>query len=827
MRLAGQDGVTPIPTPVQTTNQVRPFELAKTLSALSGRVKVLSLDCFDTLLWRRTAMPSDVFFDLERRPPFARLGFTARLRAQAEATARGLRRVRQANGEIRLGEIYLAGYPALTPEALTELAEAEIAAEMEALYAFPPVVELIRLAKAAGKKVILVSDIYFDEAQLRRLLGHALPADVLCAIDRVYVSSEHRMGKCDGLFEKVLADLNVEPASVLHIGDNPHADYLAPRTLGIHAIQLVQNDVATTEVLRLQGTALALLDPATRKDASMPSPFHGVLAERPSPDEAAHRLGYAAAGPIFYAFGRMVLDELEAMRAAGTSPKPLFLMRDAHLPQRVVNAIAGADVGHAVSVSRFSAIAASFRTLDDLDRYLSRFAGSKRFEDLARQLLLPEKLARDIIGAANRKNRPVEEFMRRVRRPDVVETIVARSRAYLGRLARYLEKVAGVRRGDSIVLVDLGYEGTAQRLLEPIFAAELGIEMRGLYLLVVGTHGWERSRKGLIDPSWCDERAGLALVDQIALVEDICTADMDSVVDYSADGDPIFTTSSIPREQIERVKPVQDACVAFAGHAEAFFAQIGHADPVALRRAALGQLGRLAYFPTRDEMTYVEGFHLDMNLATSDSFRLFDHEAGLRGLRRRGLFFMEMNLKARRMNYPIELRYAGIELAVTYFAQQRYQLGFAHSDFTVRREPVSAILVKDGKSSEVTVEAYATHDGYFALHVPVGEGEIAAAVLFGKSHGWVQMESIELIATHAMYKDHESHKTEDIYAKVVFDGMVERGPRLFECTSDAAFLYLPAGMTKKPDGRLACRIVYRSVAPRAARTAQHKLAAAG
>jgi hypothetical protein len=394
-------------------------------------------------------------------------------------------------------------------------------------------------------------------------------------------------------------------------------------------------------------------------------------------------------------------------------------------------------------------------------------------------------------------------------------------------MARYLEKVAGVRRGDRIVVVDLGYEGTAQRLLEPIFAAELGIELKGLYLLVVGTHGWSKSRKGLIDPSWCDERAGLAIVDQIALVEDICTADMQSVVDYTDDGDPIFTPSTIAREQIERVKPVQDACVAFATDAESFFAKIGHPDATALRRAALGQLGRLAYFPTREEMTYVDGFHLDMNLASTDTFRLFDHEQGMRGLRRRGLFFMEMNLKSRRMNYPIELRYAGLELAVTYFAQQRYQLGFAHSDFTLRREPVPCILVKDGKSSEVAADAFATHDGYFSLQVPVGEGDIAAAVLFGKSHGWVQIESIELIPTHAMYKDHESQKTEDVYAKISFDGMVERGPRLYECTSDAAFLYLPAGMNLKRDGRLACRIVYRAVAPRAAAAAPKKLAAAG
>lgn len=792
------------------TNQVRPFELQDALAARADKIRVLSLDCFDTLLWRRAATPTDVFFELAKRPAFAALGLSARLRAQIENTARGLRRVRQSAPEVRLAEIYQAGFPDLPAAALAELAEAELEEEMRTCHAFPHTVELIRAAKARGKKVVIVSDTYFDEPQLRRLLANALPADVLALIDKIFVSSESRVGKCDGLFAKVLADLNVKAEHVLHIGDNPHADYLTPREMGIQAVQLVQNDTAVTELLRLQGTALAILDPATRQDVGVPSPFHGVLAARPSPESPAERLGYAAAGPIFYAFGRFILDEL----AATPRTKPLFLMRDAFLPQKVTEAIAGGTVGAPVSVSRFAAFAASFRSPEDVERYLARFAGSKRFDDLARQLLLPENMAKDIVAAAGRKNRPVEEFMRRVRRPEVMNTILSRSKAYLGRLAKYLERTAGVRRGDSVCFIDLGYEGTAQKLLEPVFRDELGIDVRGLYLLVVGTPGWAKTRKGLIDPSNCDERAIISIVDQIALIEDICTADLESVVDYTDEGEAIFTPRTIARDQFERIKPVQESCAAFAADAEAFFAVTGRPSAVDLRRAALGQLGRLSYFPTRDEIAFLEGFHLDMNLATTDTLRLFDREEGMRGLRRRGLFFMEMNLRGRRMNYPIELRYAGLELAVTYLAQQRYQLGFAHADFTLRRESVPFILAKDGKSTLASQDAFATHDGYFALHVPVGEGDMAAAVLFGRKYSWVQIESIQLVATHAMYKDHESHATEDVTAKARFDGMVERGPRLFECVSDAAFVYLPPGMNKGKQGRLACRIVYRPVAAR-------------
>ena len=62
--------------------------------------------------------------------------------------------------------------------------------------------------------------------------------------------------------------------------------------------------------------------------------------------------------------------EVAALRAEGRRVKPVFVMRDGHLPKRVCDALAGEEVGPAVSLSRFAAYAASFRTAADIDRYL-------------------------------------------------------------------------------------------------------------------------------------------------------------------------------------------------------------------------------------------------------------------------------------------------------------------------------------------------------------------------------------------------------------------------------------------------------------------------
>jgi hypothetical protein len=151
---------------------------------------------------------------------------------------------------------------------------------------------------------------------------------------------------------------------------------------------------------------------------------------------------------------------------------------------------------------------------------------------------------------------------------------------------------------------------------------------------------------------------------------------------------------------------------------------------------------------------------------------------------------------------------------VTYFAQQRYGLSFAHADFTVRRENVPFVLARGSESTLADRDAHATHDGFFSLVVPIGDAGFDAAILFGRRYQWVQIESVELVATSALYQDHESHHTEDISGEVLLDGMVERGPRVLECASDAAFLYVPANVVAGRQGRFACRIVYRPLAYR-------------
>ena len=124
---------------------------------------MLSLDCFDTILWRKTAAPTDVFYDLQRQPMFRSLGFTASLRIHAEIKARQMMMMRKQQSEVKLRDIYLESYPGLDDKQLEALAEEELSTEMNTCFALPQIIELILNAHQRGLNIIITSDTYLAE----------------------------------------------------------------------------------------------------------------------------------------------------------------------------------------------------------------------------------------------------------------------------------------------------------------------------------------------------------------------------------------------------------------------------------------------------------------------------------------------------------------------------------------------------------------------------------------------------------------------------------------------------------------------------------------
>ena len=774
------------PTAVYTADLLSAF------SVHAPHIKILSLDCFDTLLWRTTATPVDVFYNLAHRPTFNALGYTASLRANSEIEARKLNMIRNESDEAILPEIYRAAFPDINEEVINALCAEELAEEMESCYAYPPVVELIREAHAQGIKIIITSDTYLREPELRQLLTACLPRDVMQAISKIYCSSEFGKAKGSGLFDVILQHHSVPAKNILHIGDNINADYHAPRTYQIKSLHLLHQHDTISEILRMQALTGNFLDPNLRWNRSMCSPFRGLYAQTKDIQKPETAIGFAAVGPVLYAFAKMILSEIEKLTAQGKKPKVLFLMRDGHLPALICEAITNTVVGSRVRISRFVALAASFRTTHDIDKYLSDVAGTLRFRDICKQFLLSEKIANTIIAKAESAgNHSGIEFIKQIQTASVQQKIISASNAFRTRLIRHLEQEAQIQPGDTVLFVDLGYTGTAEIRLAPVLRDEMQIEVRGLYLIALRTPGWEKSRKGLLDPSWCDDRAMLMLVSYIALIEQICTSSDASVVDFDNTGNPIFSTASVSKAQHKQMDLLQNECIRFAKEAEQFAKDTrAHWPLTLLRDYALSSLSRLLYIPTELEMQFFQSFEFDLNLGTQDILQVFDRNAGLQGLKRRGLFFMEKNMKSMRTNYPAELRTAGLELSLILMAQHRYATEIRKQDLSLLREPVPVIIIRGSESLQTELLAEATHAGYYSLTIPLGLGQVQIGIQFGKPYHYLQIESADLIPTKALLTQFEAENTEDASAYLLSDQLVDKGQGLYEALSETGLVML-------------------------------------
>lgn len=787
-------------------NRIYGFQIASLLDHYQANINILSLDCFDTLLWRKTMTPADVFLDLQHQNCFKSLNFSALLRLNCEIKARQMMLYKQKHFEVNLKDIYQEFNSNLSDEQIQALTEEELNVESENCYAFQPMIELMRAANNKGIKIILVSDTYLTEPQLRQLLSRVLPADVMQMIFKIFCSSEHKRSKVNGLFENVIRSLGVNSGSILHLGDNLTADYVSSRSLGINALHFIQHDEYVGDLTRLQSITANIVDPKYRDTHSLKNIFKPIFASTSIPSTMPERMiGYASLGPIMFSFARFIQSEVEQLRQAGKRPKVLFIMRDAYLPSLACEALADSSFGVRVRISRFAALAASFKTEADIDRYLLSLGRSNRYNEIARQLLLPEKVVEPLIKVALRSPIPEDEFINLLHRKDIMRIILNKSSDYRVRLKTYLKKEAKIESGDTLVFVDLGYGGTAQRQLTPILEEE-GIEVIGRYLIAIRTPGWEQNRKGLIDPSWCDDRTIRMLVSHIALLEQLCTCNESSVVDYDENGKEIFSDAAINQQQHNNLTRVQSECIHFIKDAKQYF-ESRSISSVELREFTLIELGRMLFLSTEVELKYLQNFKLDVNMGSQDVYSLFDPDKGLAGLKRRGLFYAEGNNNQRRTNYPAELRSAGFELVLTSMVQNRFGLDIKPRDMLQRQQQLQTILVNGNEMGRVELEAQATHDGYYSICAPAGTG---VSFLIGKNYQWLQIESAELILMDAYIRQSETFNIVNAWPYITFEDMAQRGKGLFECLSDSAVIAMRPDM-KLLQQEYVFRLVFRPI----------------
>ncbi len=223
-------------------------------------ISVLSLDVFDTLVWRAVPEPVDAFILLGRRlrelghlAPHLTPHLFARLRETAEVRARDKVALTAPSREVPLEAIYEQMPPHLTGSlSVDDLAAIEVDLEREICFPDLDVLRLAQLAQDSGvDRVVLVSDTYFSEKQMRRVLDR--DAFEGLGLHKVFTSSDHKRSKASGLYRTVLEDLDVAPAEVLHIGDHAESDVASAAKEGIHTVHFPKLPDELRTVLEREG----------------------------------------------------------------------------------------------------------------------------------------------------------------------------------------------------------------------------------------------------------------------------------------------------------------------------------------------------------------------------------------------------------------------------------------------------------------------------------------------------------------------------------------------------------------------------------------------
>ncbi|MEO8402417.1 MAG: HAD family hydrolase [Gammaproteobacteria bacterium] len=769
--------------------QIRATDFNQVLDQYADKIKTLSLDCFDTLLWRKTATPKDIFYLMQQRPLFQALNVTAYQRIKAAARAYRAKFIANGTHEIKLSDIY-HNFTSLSKEQQTQLLEEELLTEMDSSFAFAPVVELIRQAHSRGIKVIIVSDTYFDQHQLRRLLSHSLPNDVMSAIDLIFCSCEYNKSKKEGLFESVLLKLSDPADSILHIGDHPQADYDAPQEIGAHALHFLQFDPKTVELLRLQHSfapIATLANPTVQYSRpARYNPFRSVLSFANLSDAKPETsIGYATFGPLLYAFAQFLSEEIDEMQQAGKKPKVFFLLRDAYLLEKSCEAYAGKSLGKLVRIRKFVTVAASFRTRSDVDNYISGIEPEHfNFAVIAEQLLLPQSIAAEIIRLSIASNQPLNMFNELIHNEDVLKLIFEQSAAYRQRLIKYIKKEMQLEKGDTVVLVDTGYIGVTQHFLTLCLKDEIDVEIVGRYF--ISSHEPDRPLcKALITSSLCDH----GLFEQSGTFKEGC------VLDYDNDGNPIFDKIKLTDQQYDKVNAIQAECLRFIHDAKNFFAKSNLSFPTAvLQETAIAALRRHIYLPTRAEVIYFHTFQHDKDMGPTGQKTMYNLNDGYSALRKN-------NTSAQ--IHPYEARAASLELTLSTMISRIFNPEFLPEDINLRQETIKIHLIRDNQSTEILMNAIPTHEGYFTLSIPA-MSDTQVGIVFGQHYQWLQIDDIRL--------NNMFHQIENFGQNFIYHEMTQKAPALFECLFQTSLLLIKplAGC----DGSQSYDVIFRPIVRR-------------
>ncbi|MBC9177020.1 HAD family hydrolase [Pseudoroseomonas ludipueritiae] len=519
----------------------QPDHVTPALLQSVAEARAISFDVFDTLFVRPLQDPEDAFDMLGEKfgiPDFRALRRAAQQHAFVQMADEGRR-------EITLDGIYsfLEGLPVRA----AALKQAEYDLELALTLPNPEMIGLFRELVEQQRQVVITSDMYMPSAFFLDLFQrHGVPPVPM------FISSDRNATKRDHgeLFRIVSEELGVEPASLLHIGDNPHSDVAKALESGM-------------KVFHYRTTR-----PSRSTQPSSPSAsLAGALSKIHDADikpGSFHELGFSYGGPAAFGF----LQWIKQHASADGIDLLLFMSRDGyvldHLVRQEEAGALPASTYFEGSRTAFTLAAINEHNFDaHLDFLLSGSHGLSPFEVFERiGVVAPADCLLDDLGLGRDvkiqdSTMPQMRTLLRALRWRILE-VCRRNRRGLFHYLRKLQIKPGMRLG----LVDIGWSGTTQNAFEKALSGIVEVSVTGYYFCLVNSP--ERLRRQVylnMKAMVSEQTVSSDLLDRIyanrVAAELLFSAPHDAVIGY--DVQPDGTVSTVTDRGRGKVTSMQNA----------------------------------------------------------------------------------------------------------------------------------------------------------------------------------------------------------------------------------------------------------------------------
>ncbi|ATN33157.1 hypothetical protein ACO34A_04990 [Rhizobium sp. ACO-34A] len=461
-------------TPVNSKHSVG-ISYAEDLLRRAHESNLISFDFFDTLFVRTVIDPEDVFDLVGKR---VGIGQFKQIRRQAQTDA--FQQMHQdGRKEITMRGIYdKLDIPSFSSETIMQI---EYDIELQVALPNEELIPIFRELVASGKKVVITSDMYLPESYFKE----ALKAFDLPTVD-VFVSSEMNCTKRDSgeLFELVASRFGLSTSQVLHIGDNPVSDIERASAKGLQTF-FYQNSCIPHVVSTIMSPEYSIARGISKRHGPE---FHA---------DSYEALGYHYAGPAALAYYEWIKKE-----AVSDGVEHVLLMaRDGYLIDRIARFDPDPiDVPFTYfkgSRTVFTLASMNEHNFTDYLSFLTSGSSGLSPTELLTRINVPlpeQKLFEDVgLGEGSTvspQTLPIIRDLLLALRSHILKTCRNNARGLFCALNEI-----GIRPGQRVALVDVGWNGTTQTAFETATAECIPLDVKGYYLALTNSEACVARRK--------------------------------------------------------------------------------------------------------------------------------------------------------------------------------------------------------------------------------------------------------------------------------------------------------------------------------------------